>query len=434
MYPLHPFWSRVRRPARSCSRRRARPRRSRSRRTRRTMDGEDPDDLALVQARDRVVGDEQPGRAQAHDDADVERRAPPASRTSVLASSPGWVSTNAASTTMPRPPAKRQRGLSRFARPPGAQRAGPGRGGRRRPCPGANASASPTRIERPARRRTSRPVSVSTNAAIASPRSGSLPAATAATTGVAAPSPASSAPATASVMPTARIASHPVARPDQREAEHRDAEQPDRDPQPDPPADRVTWCRRPSSARSVADASSTFAGSFFASDGLIVCSAERIVVEACCASMSTRRPLAAAEHLLVRPHREVADRVLDRRRRDRRRDRVGDGLAGGGDEVRRAGEAQRRLVGDVVPHRLALRRLGDDVGEALVVEHAGVEPPAERGERDEEAPAERPGSARPSARTCAWDDAGGEDMAAESCTGALRREVRAAATRSCGRS
>ena len=40
----------------------------------------------------------------------------------------------------------------------------------------------------------------------------------------------------------------------------------------------------------LADASSTFAGSFFDSDGLMVCSAERIVVDACCASMSTRRP------------------------------------------------------------------------------------------------------------------------------------------------
>ena len=38
----------------------------------------------------------------------------------------------------------------------------------------------------------------------------------------------------------------------------------------------------------VADASSTFAGSFFASAGLIDCNAERIEVAVCCASMSTR--------------------------------------------------------------------------------------------------------------------------------------------------
>ncbi len=49
-------------------------------------------------------------------------------------------------------------------------------------------------------------------------------------------------------------------------------------------------CRRPEFCETVADASSTFAGSFFASDGLIVCSADRMEVDACCASMSTRRP------------------------------------------------------------------------------------------------------------------------------------------------
>ena len=51
-------------------------------------------------------------------------------------------------------------------------------------------------------------------------------------------------------------------------------------------------------------------------------------------------------------------------------------------EVR--GEPQRRLVGDVVAHLLALRRDRDHVGEPVGVEHARAEPPPHGAERDQD--------------------------------------------------
>ena len=147
-----------------------------------------------------------------------------------------------------------------------------------------------------------------------------------------------------------------------------------------------TGRRRRRSARCVADASSTLAGSFFASAGLIDCNAERIEVDVCWASMSTRRAARASKTCSCAADGELADRVLDRRGGDRGRDRVGDHRAGRGDEVRRTGEAERRLVRDVVAHLGLLGRLGDDVGEAVVVDDPSVEPPADAGEHEQHAP------------------------------------------------
>ncbi len=134
----------------------------------------------------------------------------------------------------------------------------------------------------------------------------------------------------------------------------------------------------------VADASRTFAGSFFESDGLIVWSAERIVVAAAAESMSTRR--AARARNTCSWARTANSRIASSTggvamAAD---ERFGDDRACGRDEVGRPGEPQRRLVRDVVADLLLLRRLGDDVAEAVVVEHAGVEPPAGRAERHEQ--------------------------------------------------
>ena len=54
-----------------------------------------------------------------------------------------------------------------------------------------------------------------------------------------------------------------------------------------------------------------------------------------------------------------------------------------GHEVRRAREPQGRLVGDVIADLLVLGGLGGDVGEALRLEHARREPPAERAQHDQ---------------------------------------------------
>ena len=148
----------------------------------------------------------------------------------------------------------------------------------------------------------------------------------------------------------------------------------------------------------VAVASSTLAGSFFASAGLIVCRALRIVTAASCELTSTRRaPRAWNTCWWAREH-EVVDRLLDRRRGHGGGDRVGHHGPRRRHEVRRAGEPERRLVGDVVAHFLALRCLGRDVGEAVGLEHPGGEPPAEGAEHDEQgarrARAGAPSSAR----------------------------------------
>ncbi len=135
---------------------------------------------------------------------------------------------------------------------------------------------------------TSRPVNTAMNAPMAEPRRSSPFAATAAIAGVAAPNPVSSAPATARIMPTERMA--------RTRSRARNIAKPS-NATPTIPIGiqsqiHCLTVNRVSTAEfcdTVADASSTLAGSFFESDGLIVCSAARMVVEACCASMSTRR-------------------------------------------------------------------------------------------------------------------------------------------------
>ena len=93
---------------------------------------------------------------------------------------------------------------------------------------------------------------------------------------------------------------------------------------------------------------------------------------------------AGAEDLLVGAFGEVVDRLGDGWGEERGRERVGDDRAGGGHEVRGAGEPQGRLVGDVVAHLLALGGLGDDVTEAVGAEHPRGEPPTGRAERHEQ--------------------------------------------------
>ena len=70
--------------------------------------------LPLVQRRDRVVGDEQPGRPQADDDAHVEHGRARRSRARPVTSPTGLTSAAAATTTNATPPASRQRRSSRF--------------------------------------------------------------------------------------------------------------------------------------------------------------------------------------------------------------------------------------------------------------------------------------------------------------------------------
>ena len=128
----------------------------------------------------------------------------------------------------------------------------------------------------------------------------------------------------------------------------------------------------------------TSGGSFLARAGLIASSAVRTVTAACADDTLTRFRLRHPEDLVVRARREVVHGLPDRRGGDGLDDRIGHDRPGGGHEVRRPRELQGRLVGDVVAHFLALRRLGDHVGEAVGVEHPRAEPPADRAERDEE--------------------------------------------------
>ena len=96
--------------------------------------------------------------------------------------------------------------------------------------------------------------------------------------------------------------------------------------------------------------SSTLAGSFFASAGLMVCSALRIVTAASCEFTSTRRAPRAWNTCSWARCAKSRIAVFDRWGGDRRRDGVGDHRAGGGHEVVGAGETQRRLVADVLAH------------------------------------------------------------------------------------
>ena len=235
---------------------------------------------------------------------------------------------------------------------------------------------------------TSRPVNTAMNAPMAEPRRSSPFAATAAIAGVAAPNPVSSAPATARIMPTERMART-------RSRARNIAKPSNATPMIPIGIQSQIHCltvNRVSTAEfcdTVADASSTLAGSFFERDGLIVSQRGadggrgllRVDVDAAV------HP--GLEHLVVGPHRELANRILDRRGGDCRGQRVGDERPGAGDEVGRPGEPQRRLVGEVVAHLLLLRRLRDHVREPGVVEHPGVEPPSEGRERDEQAARER---------------------------------------------
>ena len=131
--------------------------------------------------------------------------------------------------------------------------------------------------------------------------------------------------------------------------------------------------------------------------GLIVCSAAadgdrgllRIHVDP---ARTTR-----LEHLRVCAGDEVVDRVVDRRGGDGRRDGVGDHGRRGRDEVRGARQPECRLVGDVVANLFVLRGLRGHVGEALGLQHAGGEPPAERAEGDEHGRRERDQPHRPAA-------------------------------------
>ena len=149
---------------------------------------------------------------------------------------------------------------------------------------------------------TSRPVSTSMNAATAAPRAGRRSRRRPRSPGWRRRTPTSSAPTTASVIADRRGSPAPARGPGRiASASSAMPEDPDRDPEPDPPLDREQGVDAPSSARPSPTRRARSPAASSTSDGLIVCSAARIVVDACCASMSTRRPARGLEDLLVRP-------------------------------------------------------------------------------------------------------------------------------------